>query len=190
MHIFRKSPSYLAHRNVTGKLEGSFQYTESANARLDAKWPCCHHRAWKWERSHSGCILDNVPYTQGPGPVREGLAFHTQTRTTSPQPLMGVCYSWQADREWNPTQVSTSRGGKSLCCKGLSPFPWWLSSAGQQQCPCLQGFPLGCHCSPCAATWLGCSSSTEGQEQHLLPPHPDFEVGHLAGPALPPCTSV
>lgn len=84
-------------------------------------------------------------------------------------------------QKWPPAIV----GGKALCCKGASPVPWCLNSAEQQQCPCLQGFPVHCHYSPCAAeqgsvaAWLGCSSSTEGQEQHLLPTL--TEMGHLAG---------
>lgn len=43
-------------------------------------------------------------------------------------------------QKWPPATV----GGKAFCCKGASPVPWCLNSAGQQQCPCLQGFPLCC----------------------------------------------
>lgn len=64
---------------------------------------------------------------------------------------MGVCYSGQADREWSPTEVASSHSWREgTLLPGASPVPWCLNSAGQQQCLCLQGFPLRCHCSPCA----------------------------------------
>lgn len=102
----------------------------------DAFWTMCPiHKGWGREEG-----LVGIP--------KKCLALSTETCAILPQPNGGLLF-------W------TSRQGMKSHRSGLQPQlegghsaargkPWCLNSAGQQQCLCLQGFPLRCHCSPCA----------------------------------------
>lgn len=112
-----------SHAAITGHKSGR-------GVTWDAFWTMCPiHKGWV---QRGKALL---------GVHKKCLAFHTQIRATPPQALMGVCYSGQADREWNPTGVATSYSWRegTLLRRGEQ-----HNSAGQQQCPCLQGFPLCC----------------------------------------------
>lgn len=139
-------------------------------------------RGVTWDASWTMC-----PRHKGQG--QWGKALHsTQTRTT-PHPLMGVCYSLDRQtgngipQKWPPATA----GGKALCCKWLSPVPWCLNHAGQQHCPCLQGFSLGCHCPLCAAdqgstaAWWAVPPPLKGRNSTCSLPILT-EAGRLAGP--------
>lgn len=170
LHFFRKNPSYLAHRNVTGKPEGSFStlnvpmqnWMQNSHAAItghksgrgvtrDAFWTMCPiHKGW----GQRGKALLGVH--------KKCLAFNTQTRATPPQPLTGVCYSGQQTgneipQKWPPATV----GGKGLSCEragrpsSLMPYFCWAATV-----PMPTGVPRAAE-QGSAAACLGCCSSTE-----------------------------
>lgn len=156
-----KKTSYLAHRNVTGKPEGSFS---TLNVPMQ-NWMQNSHAAITEHKSGRGVTRDAFwtmcPIHKGWGQRGEALlgvhkkclALNTQTRATPPQPLTGVCYSGQQTGNEIPQKLE----GRHSPVRGQAgPVPRCLNSAGLQQCPCLRGFPLCC-CLP--ELFL----STEGQ---------------------------
>lgn len=76
--------------------------------------------------------------------------------------------------------------GRHSAARGKAQLPDALILLGSNSARAYRGLPACCHCSPCvaeqgsAAAWLDCSSSAQGQEQHLLPIL--TEAGQLAGP--------
>lgn len=143
----------------------------------------------KWERSHLGCILDNVPYTQGLGPEREGLVGcpqempciqYTDTCHPSSSPDGGLLLwtsrqGMKSHRSGHQLQLE----GRHSAARGQAQFPDALILLGSNSAHAYRGSPCAAEQGSTAA-WLGCSTSTKGQQQHLLPIL--TEVGCLAGP--------
>lgn len=86
------------------------------------------------------------------GVPKKCLVFNTQTCATPPQPLMGVGYSGQADREWNATEVATSyRWREGTAARGQAQFPDALILLGSNSACAYRGSHCTATISPCAA---------------------------------------